>query len=257
MFFFVFGKILIGTHFTNYMAKKVNGYFMGNDSDLVKHSNLEALAKNLGFGVYVEFHSGAGKGEDIDGKVYEGSSLRILREMHKRGGYEVFLHENKGEVRKLLEGNVGKFRKSNGNIFVRGRWQDSVEDYCNSANEDWLFLIDPTKMTDYSQKNGILDYFDKILDTNAHIFMYAPENLCLEIQTRNKQSDIIKRVKKMTRDSKRAGIDLCLPVQGSGIHKRRDHNIVISDCSVLSKVGKNHKIICNATFSKSGKTDRF
>lgn len=221
---------------------------MGNNSDILKHSNEECLTRNTHFKNYVEFHSGFGI--DPEPPHYEGSSIKMIKLLDKlnRNDVKVYLHEEKEKIRETLRGSVLIANPGNLEVEIREKWQDNVEDYIKNANEDWLFLIDPTSPGNYTEKNGILDnsHLSRLIGTQADIFMYFPEYPLQEAR-KGTISRIVLRIYQAIKDNNRDGIDLSFPIESSsGWQERVDHNIIVSTKGALKKVSKNHLTVGNS-----------
>ena len=221
--------------------KKGQGYPGGNISDLVKHSNLEQLARLANPRAYIEFHSGEGKYKD-----YEGSALRVLRIMDSQlKDYKAFLHEIDEDRKNNLETNTSEFEK---HLSIRGDWKEHVKKYIKQADPTFLFLLDPTYMEEYSEHKGLLRYLPKLLNTGANIFMFAPQKLK---EPEHKQT--ISKIRSTIKKSGRAAVDLMHPTVKGGHYARTDHNIIVTDKKILDKIINTH----NKTFSRFLKYKRF
>lgn len=217
-------------------------YTPKNNSDIVKHSNLNCLAKNIDFKVYVEFHSGEGIYGDYYGSPAQMIKYASIKEKDK---FEFYLHEIKEERRKKLLENLNKIKTGNINLNISGKWQKNIEYYLGNANKNWIILIDPSYSRDYHCKNGINAHLRSLIKTNANIFMYFPETLSIKS---NRES--IGEIYSLINSSGKNGIDFQLPVVNQGYFKRSDHNIIITDENALEKLKENHLKICLSLFKE-------
>ena len=190
---------------TNYNV----GYTPGNREDRLKHCILEELLKKIKPKVYIEFHSGAGR-YNINEEIYDGSSVRALKDFYRRfkdkkGIPKVFLHEKNQANRTILKKQISALWRKTIDIVIGERWETSavnsfwrskwekdeieeeygiipnskIEKYAKNA-EEMLFLIDPTKIEEYTANKNIgndemIRAFDRIINKGANVLMYVPQ----------------------------------------------------------------------------------
>lgn len=225
------------------------GYSPGNESDQIKHANLEylifLLSETKKYIKYVEFHSGQGifykyLSPLVKDNFYEGSSIRVLKLFNKLEiNHQSFLHEKDKNLRKSLKRNIKKLNFSNVNVDFN--WKNYVKANKHlEDNENSLFLFDPTYLEDFEGENGLLQYLPSILQTGASLFIYAPQKTGINFKSKiDDNQKIIDQIRNTISRTNRKSVDLRHYGQ-TGAFERIDHNIIVSEENILEKIIVNH-----------------
>ena len=201
---------------------------MGNEVDLWKHPHLIKFAKAVKPSTYVEFHSGAG----LSSSGYKGSSIQVLENI----GYDVaFLHEKDEGIREDLDRNLGAFP----NVSIRGKWEDDIDEYIRDAKKNWLFLIDPTSIRNYSVQ--LYNTMEKLMKNGASMFLYVPQK-----KYKNTDKEKMRDLEIMIRQVPQNGLILTREFGKEGFPRRQDHLIFVSNQNnlniLLSKIDDSQEI---------------
>lgn len=210
------------------------GFRPNNPSNRFKHFNLINFLNSVYVQNYVEFHAGEGISDLKDGTTYNGSPIQAIQHLElKNHTYHARFHESDYDNHQKLIKSLLTTPYKKGDIRVLEKWEDSFASDYSNINSNWFFLIDPTKITDYTSGEDItlLEATESLLNNGANLFLYAPQTPRIQEHT-----NIIEHIKSLITQSNLTGLDL-FNLAGHGYHKRHDHNILASnDKSALEKV---------------------